>query len=125
MRTDHAAQCALQVGMFGLESATRQIGELRRVRHSANECLNHRPPRQPEHTRSDRGQLYIGTLQYLLDTVAFCGAFSDQRLPIANQFTQLTLGATRHEARFQESPWRSKSAIHSASLTSVFLPGIA
>src|SRR6266508_931602 len=59
-------------------------------------------PDSPSTRVATEASFTLAPLQDLLDTVAFCGAFSDQRLSIAHQLTQLTLGATRHEARFQE-----------------------
>ena len=84
----------------------------------------HLSGRDPRDVSDHALQLDIGALQSFLQFVGRLAAFGRQAAAMGSELAQVTLLSPGNEAGTQR-PWRSKSAIHSASWTSVFLPGTA
>src|SRR5215216_4269289 len=106
--------------------AQAPLGQLRqnlRVGGAAKERLDHRPPRSSQHPRCNRGELDPGLLQDLLKTLDLLSALLYLPLAVACfKFlsSRISFGGTKLG---RTSPYSRSWQIHSASLTSVFLPG--
>src|SRR5215218_6216464 len=115
-------------GLFELRDLLAQapLGQLRqnlRVGGAAKERLDHRPPRSSQHRPCNRGELDPGLLEHLLKTLALLGPLLYLPLAVAGEVPELPDLFWRHEAGAHHSPYSSSWQLHSASLTSVFLPG--
>src|SRR2546425_11803828 len=121
-----AFQSQLQFGNLLAEKPFGQLGHFLWGCFSFDQSSQHQPAGHSEHVRGHVGQLDVGGLQYFQETVALRRLTFHQLTTIAHQVAEFADGLRRNEAGTKlerSSPWQSKSAIHSASFTSVLRPG--
>ena len=127
MGAELTGQRLLQLGELLAPPATGELGEQRAVARSAHQRLQQVAPRLAADVGGDGGQLAGGPFPHLLQAVDLMGPVVDQGRAGARQFAQLALGPVGDEGMklARNKPWRKRSAIHSASRTSVLRPGTA
>ena len=100
----------------------RQLGHLLGRHSASDEGAQQRHLRPPQHIAGEAGQFHIGGFQSSEPPVAGGRPRLNQFAAIPEQLAQLPerLGGTK---LFAIKPWRTSSASHPRSLTSVFRPG--
>jgi hypothetical protein len=99
-----------------------QLGHRHGRGHTLGQRLQHEHARDTEHVAHDARELDAGALEQLERAVPLRGQRARQRLAVADQVAQHPDLGRRHEAG-AHSPCRTRSAVHSASFTSVLRPG--
>ncbi len=95
-------QRRLQLRPLLPHAPARQVRQHRRVRLARQQCVQHRPRRDPGDVGRHAGQLDIGLLQQLLQPVDHPRPVGDHGDAMARQGAQLALGGTGHEAGAQQ-----------------------
>lgn len=110
---------------FVRSSLQRQIGQHFGPLFPICQGLQNGAPGFAHQVRKDRTELDVGLLQQLVDAVDVPGALLLETAAVAGQVAQVPLRLRGDEGGLEQTVLRTASAIHSASLVSVFLPGTA
>ncbi len=98
-----ALQGLAQGGQLGAQPALGKLGQHLRVAGTADQGVQHRPPRGAEDVAGDAVELDARVLEGLVQAVGLAGALGDLRLAVAGQLAQRALRFGRHEAAAQQA----------------------
>src|SRR6266568_4171799 len=122
---DAALQRFTQGGQLLAQATACQVSQGLGIADTRKHGLDHGPPAGAQHIGGHRGQFDVGGLQHGSRTrvMAWARCWTKVlRARTRSRRSRMALGGMKLAV---SSPWRSKSAIHSLSLTSVLWPGTA